>query len=532
MSDSQVVTRFAPSPTGALHVGGARTALFNWAYARQHGGKFILRIEDTDRARSTEEAMRGMLEDLAWLGIDWDEGPSLVTGDLVAEEGDNGPYCQSARLESGIYQKYFDQLVEAGRAYEDDGALRFRMPGTAITVADEILGQVTVEAEQLEDFVIRKADGFPTYHMAVVVDDELMGVNVVIRGQEHLNNTSKHVAIQEALGFERPRYAHIPLIFNVDGSKMSKRDKAKAARRWMEEWLKDGGEERWAEAVAGLEGVDVGREDFDGFMGKENDSPSVAEGIGVFLGKALPEVDVADFKESGYLAAALCNYLSLLGWNPGDDLEKFDNAFLAEKFSFERVNKSAAKFDRVKLASFNGDALKELPPEVFATQWREWCESSGQYSKFAEDVDKLGAQSFGLLGEAYKERAKTFGEACEMAGFFLADDGGIEFDAGQKQIRKNLTNQAEASVGVLEELKAFIGGMEVFSGEGVHVWIKATAEEREVNMGKFAQPLRIALSGTTVTPPIDLTLDVLGREKVLARIEGCLGQLKSLEGVG
>ncbi len=205
MSDGTIVTRFAPSPTGSLHVGGARTALFNWAYARGRGGKFILRIEDTDQRRSTAESTRGILRDLAWLGLDWDAGPDPSAEDPIASSPQS---FQSQRLE--LYNAAITKLLEADKAYEDDGAVRFRMPKQDITVQDEVLGSVTVKAGEIDDFVIRKGDGFPTYHLAVVVDDADMGVTHVIRGQEHLNNATKHAALQDALGLPRPHLCTHP----------------------------------------------------------------------------------------------------------------------------------------------------------------------------------------------------------------------------------------------------------------------------------------------------------------------------------
>ncbi|MCG8551187.1 MAG: glutamate--tRNA ligase, partial [Desulfobacterales bacterium] len=313
----KVVTRFAPSPTGFLHVGGARTALFNWAYARAHGGQFILRIEDTDKARSTAEATKAIIADMKWLGLDWDQGPALGSdnGDsewdpYSTQIGENGPYFQSQR--GDLYQAAIDKLFELGRAYycfktaeELDAArkaaraakkpyqydpadalainadkakleeylasdrkrvVRFKMPEHDVVVKDEILGDVVVAREELEDFIIVKADGGPTFHMANIVDDNAMGVTLVIRGQEHLNNTPKHVALYEALGLKAPKFAHIPLIFNSDGSKMSKRDKGKAARAAAKDAKLDG-----------VEGIDEAL--FKGFIDKKNDEIPVAIAI-------------------------------------------------------------------------------------------------------------------------------------------------------------------------------------------------------------------------------------------------------------
>ncbi|HEX7011050.1 MAG TPA: glutamate--tRNA ligase family protein, partial [Phycisphaeraceae bacterium] len=282
MDQTRVVTRFAPSPTGSLHVGGARTALFNWAFARQHKGQFILRIEDTDVARSTQAATLGILRDLDWLGLDWDQGPAPhADNPYEHQKGEHGPYFQSQRLD--IYRRYLQQLQDAGRVYEDGGALRFRMPDHPITVNDLVLGPVRVEpgTPQMEDFVIFKSEAAgsgPTFHFANVVDDHLMRVTHVIRGQEHLNNTVKHLALFEALGVEPPHYAHIPLIFNPDGSKMSKRDKAKAARqaaleaiqagRWRRDELVEEAYNRWRGLVTLTDEPkrDIPREMFDAFL--------------------------------------------------------------------------------------------------------------------------------------------------------------------------------------------------------------------------------------------------------------------------
>ena len=369
MNDSNTVrVRFAPSPTGYLHIGGARTVLFNWLLARNHGGTFILRIEDTDRTRHVEDSVQKILEDLRWLGMNWDEGPEAG--------GEYGPYYQSHRLD--IYNKYLERILESGDAYYsmetpeqleamreaakrekrnvtyvrpsplptvDEGrkardaghpvVVRLKMPNEDITVHDDILGEVTLAAAQLEDFVIQKSDGFPTYHFACVVDDALMKVTHVLRGQEHLMNTPKHIAIQRALGFSTPRYAHLPVIFNMDGAKMSKRDKEKAIKKGL---------------------------------------PS-------------PEIDVHDFRTAGYLPEALLNFLSLLGWSPGEDREQFDLDALTSMFTIERVGKTNARFDREKLLAFNTDGAARLPDERLLEAFKDYLSCNPELPPLLRQAD-------------------------------------------------------------------------------------------------------------------------------------------------
>ncbi|MEE2906797.1 MAG: glutamate--tRNA ligase, partial [Planctomycetota bacterium] len=398
-----VRTRFAPSPTGHLHVGGARSALFCWAFARHHGGRFLLRIEDTDQKRSSEEAGLGFFQDLAWLGIDWDEGPEFES----SGGGQSGPYFQSQRLD--IYASHFNELIESGAAYPafetpdelaearrearankqayrynraslhlpdetvkqylEEGrphVLRFKVPDDReLIVHDAVLGEVRVAPGELEDFVIRKADGFPTYHFAVVVDDALMEVTHVIRGQEHLANTPKHMLLQEALGFPHPIYAHVSLIFNPDGSKMSKRDKDKLLRKEVRE--------RKIDAPPGASGIDTAT--WSSWVGDKTVQLSADEvlSLAASLEIDLPEIDVADFQQAGYLPEVLVNYLGLLGWSPGDGREHFDATFLAEHFDLDRIIKSPAKFDRDKLLAFNLDAIQDMSEEHFVDRFRDFC---------------------------------------------------------------------------------------------------------------------------------------------------------------
>ena len=300
-------TRFAPSPTGYLHVGGARTALFNWLFARQQGGSFVLRIEDTDKERNTEEARLAIFEGMSWLGMDWDEGPD--------KGGDFGPYYQSERNE--IYNRYFEQLVRADRVYEEDGAWRFRFERKTVTMHDLVCGEVTIDyrdESNTPDMVVKRSDGSYVFHFVNVVDDLEMKISHVIRGEDHLMNTPKHLQLIEAFGCSAPAYAHIPLILNADGSKMSKRD----------------------------EGAAVG-----------------------------------DYQKQGYLPAAVTNFLALLGWNPKTEDEVFSVSELIERFSLEQVNRAPARFDIEKCQWMNQQHLAKLGDEEFAAAARPLVEAAG-----------------------------------------------------------------------------------------------------------------------------------------------------------
>jgi glutamyl-tRNA synthetase len=298
--------RFAPSPTGFLHIGGARTALFNWLYARHTGGAFILRIEDTDAARNTQEAVNVILEGLRWLGLDWDEGP--ISGEATGpSKGDCGPYFQSQRQDN--YKRRVEALLSRGLAYEHEGAIKFKMPREAILIPDVVVGDVRRELTDREqadpDFVIVRSDGQPVFHLVNVVDDLEMRITHVIRGEDHLSNTAKHIALFRAFGVEPPKYAHIPLILNLDGTKMSKRDKGASLATYMEE---------------------------------------------------------------GYAPEALVNYLALLGWSPKDNGEKLPVAELIERFDLPQILRHNARFDLGKLQWLNGEYLREMDEARFYEQ--------------------------------------------------------------------------------------------------------------------------------------------------------------------
>ncbi len=302
-----VRTRFAPSPTGYLHVGGARTALFNWLFARKHGGTFVLRVEDTDDARNTEEARQAIFDGMSWLGLDWDEGPE--------KGGDCGPYYQSQRKE--IYDAWFDKLVAADRVYQDDGAWRFRFERKPVTMNDLVCGEVTIDyrdASNTPDMVVKRSDGSYVFHFVNVVDDLEMNITHVIRGEDHLMNTPKHLQLIEAFGGKAPQYAHIPLILNPDGSKMSKRDAGAA---------------------------------------------------------------VGDYPRQGFLSSAVVNFIALLGWNPKTEREIFTLDELASAFSLENVNRSPGRFDLEKCKWVNQQHLQSVGLEDFAAAAKPFVEAAG-----------------------------------------------------------------------------------------------------------------------------------------------------------
>lgn len=531
----------------------------------------MIRIEDTDQARSSEESARGILDDLAWLGITWDDGPRF--GDVGKDSRAVGPYFQAQRV--GIYNQYMEALVKAGRAYpafetneELDAArkaaaakkatfkyprpadvvlgqynaarweraqkgephvMRFVMPPHGISVQDKVLGEVKFAAGEVDDFVIRKQDGFPTYHFAVVVDDELMGVTDVMRAQEHLINTPKHVALQEAMErldngvkFRTPTYAHMPLIFNPDGAKMSKRDKAKSARKAMKDAMAKDAANVTVERVAAAAGVDAKL--LADFVAGENDNLDVAAAVAAHFKVLLPEIEVWDFRKNGYIPQAITNFLGLLGWSTGEktadgkDLEKFDNAYLASHFSVERIGKKAATFDRVKLLSFNGDYIAGMSDKAFLDELMVWARD--WEPAFAEQLRALPAARLDALVKMGRTRCKTLRDAVKVMSFALVEDEAVEFDAAARD--KALAGSGRA---VLEDFKAFIGGgaVDVAAVDG---WIKSYAEGKGLKMGDVAQPIRVGVTGGTVSPPLGEVVAVLGRESAVRRVERCLSAQK------
>jgi glutamyl-tRNA synthetase len=561
----RVVTRFAPSPTGHLHIGGARTALFNWALA-QPDGCFLLRIEDTDRARSSEQAVRGILEDLVWLGIRWDEGPEWLEAPGGRAIGGDprgvGPFYQAERR--ALYDQHIARLIQDDLAYPafeseeelerlrraaqaakrsfryqrppdwDRGAalarmrseehvVRFRMPEEPLRVVDEVLGEVEFGPEQLDDFVIRKRDGFPTYHLAVVVDDEAMGVTHVLRGQEHLNNTPRHVALQRALGFRAPAYAHMSLTFNPDGSKISKRDKDKAARAAVRAALqRDPGGAR--ERLVAL----VTPDRLDGWLAdkKRQLEPAELAALADALGVELPSIDVEDFRRAGYLSEIFCNFLALLGWSPGlkdaqgRDVERFDRAFLAQHFSTRRVGRANARFDRDKLLAFNQDAIAQLSDEAFFADWTEWC---GRYApEVLERFDEAWRRRFAAV---IRTRCRTLADPTSPSSpgaFALVDDEAFAYD--ERAVAKFLHKGNPSGLAVLGEVRDVLLAVEPFGAEALEAAVREFCERRGLGMGRVAQPLRVAVTGSAASPPLGDTLALLGREAVGRRLDRCLAE--------
>jgi glutamyl-tRNA synthetase len=552
-TDAPIRTRFAPSPSGHLHVGGARSALFCWAFAKGRDGRFLLRIEDTDQKRSSEAASTGILEDLAWLGIDWDEGPPWHG----RGGGDRGPYYQSQRLD--VYEPWLQQLLDSGQAYRafetteeleaarqraraekrayryDRGALqidsetvdrwvaegrphvvRFKVPrDQAVVVQDAVLGEIRVEPGELEDFVIRKADGFPTYHFAVVVDDAMMGVSHVIRGQEHVANTSKHALLIDALGFSRPVWAHVSLIFNPDGSKMSKRDKDKTLRSAVK-----------ARGLASPpEGCDIDERPWAAWLADTNSqldtkaTVALAEALGI----ELPEINVDDFRRAGYLPEVLVNYLSLLGWSPGEDREQFDRTFLAEHFGLDRIVKSPAKFDRAKLHAFNLDAIQAMDDEQFMVRLQAFCQDHEP-----EFLEAMSTHQFKLFALANKARSKTLREPIISGRFFVQADEEIQWPM-TKAVRKALCKGEPNGFDRLAAIRDLLAAAEPWDRAHLEEIMTTWAQTNcQGNLGKIAQPIRVAVSGGPISPPIFDTLEILGKEAVVNRIDRCLAHRAQL----
>ncbi|MBK8914610.1 MAG: glutamate--tRNA ligase [Phycisphaerales bacterium] len=550
--DSMIVrTRFAPSPTGYLHIGGARTALFNYLLARRLGGRFILRIEDTDQARNIDRADEKLIEDMRWLGLNWDEGPGVG--------GPAGEYHQSRRL--SVYRAHAQRLLDSGKAYyafdtreeldamrkaaesakrrfrypraanfpgEADAqrarsegrpvVVRFRMPDRDFVVNDLLCGEggVRIAASEVDDFVILKNDGWPTYHFAVVVDDEDMLVTHVLRGQEHLMNTPNHLGLQESLGFRTPVYAHLPVILNMDGSKMSKREKDAAVRSAAKAAIAAAtSSEEALRAAAG-----AAPEAFASWLrGDVQLDAATLDRAAAALGVQPPEIQIHDFRASGYVPSVLLNFIALLGWSPGEDREKMSMEEMCALFSLERVGRTNARFDRAKLLNFNTTALAALDTPTKRGLLRDYLSLHGD-SPLATQPDAMLDRLIDMCPGIRVLRDIEI----KCRALFAADDG-LPIDPAARD--KVLLRNERAGLRTLEELTERLAALPEWTAAAIDAQVRSFAEARGLKLGDVAQPVRVAVTGTTVSPPLFESLELLGRERSLARIRGTVRTLRA-----
>jgi len=442
-----VRTRFAPSPTGFLHIGGARTALYNYLYAKKNRGSFILRVEDTDAERNTESSMDIILDSMKWLGLDWDEGPRVG--------GEYGPYNQSER--SDIYDRYLGQLEENGYIYEDNDAIRFRVPDKTITVHDEICGDVSAnlkeqgsrrynqetkeEEEANPDIVIRRPDGSYIFHFVNVVDDIEMGITNVIRGEDHISNTPKHLALFEAIGATPPVFAHIPLNLNPSGSKMGKRDEG-----------------------------------------------------------AL----IHEYRDGGFLPEAVNNYMALLGWSAKDDTEIFTMAELTERFDLPGVTKSNSKFDFAKCKWVNAEHLKRLSPEALLEAARSFVDNAD----LPADDPRMPAAL-----ELARERAEVLAEIPDVIETIFADEATYD-DASVEKVKSR-----EGVADVVKALRDSLTVVDDWNVDSIKASLAAAAEGIGAKMGALMLPCRVGVMGSTSGADLIPVLELIGKEGVLKRLD-------------
>jgi glutamyl-tRNA synthetase len=436
---SETRVRFAPSPTGYLHIGGARTALFNWLFARHHGGKFVLRIEDTDIKRNTEEAMAAIYQGLEWLGLNWDEGPHVG--------GEFGPYLQSARTE--LYERYLKKLQDAGHIFEDQGALRFRSPREHVIVDDVVCGRIDFDLSNPAthpDMTIRRPDGSWIFHFVNVIDDLEMKISHVIRGEDHLSNTPKHIEIFRALGATPPHYAHIPLILNRDGSKMSKRDEGARVEYYI---------------------------------------------------------------RRGYLPGAVRNHLCLLGWSPKDNREKIGIDEIVQIFDLKNIGRSSATFDPDKLHWLNGEYARELSDSQFYDLAVAKLKSSGvNLDDFPEKYVRDALQTC-------KGKINTFDELPTYCGFYFTEN----FEYNPEGVVRQFTVENKPK---LKAVRDALSILKKFDVAEIEATLRSTAANLGVKVGAIVHPTRLAVTGSNVGPSLYHLLEVLGKEKVIARIDRAL----------
>jgi glutamyl-tRNA synthetase len=459
-------TRFAPSPTGYLHVGGARTALFSWLYARKHGGKFILRIEDTDLERSSQESVNAILEGMTWLGLEYDEGPFYQTHrfdrykEVIQQLLDQGDayYCYCTREELDVLREQQMQDKEKpryngkcrhGSDKTGERVVRFKNPEQGEVVIDDLVkGQIVVANKELDDLIIARSDGTPTYNLTVVVDDMDMGVTHVIRGDDHVNNTPRQINILKALGAKLPVYAHVPMILGSDSARLSKRHSA---------------------------------------------------------------VSIIQYRNDGYLPEALLNYLVRLGWSHGDQ-ELFSIDEMIQLFELEKVNVSASTFNTEKLLWLNHQYIMSSDPAHVAHHLSWHLGERG--------IDPTTGPSLAEVVKAQRERCKNLVDMAEESLYFYRDFETYD----EKAVKKNFKAGVDQ---ILQHLWDRFDALSTWEAEAVHQVVLDSAEQMQLNLGKVAQPLRVAVCGCGVSPAIDVTLSLLGKEKTLQRIARAIACIKN-----
>ena len=462
----KIRTRFAPSPTGFLHIGGARTALFNWLYTRHHGGEFVLRIEDTDQQRSTDESTKAILDAMTWLGLNWDEGPHFqaqrvelhreMVQKLIKEGKAYYCTCTSEELEikrktalaAGEKPKYDGTCRDKNLKKSPGSVVRFRGAQTGITIVEDLIkGNISFNNDELDDLIIERGDGYPTYNFAVVIDDALMNITHVIRGDDHVNNTPRQILMYQALGFDVPKFAHVPMILGSDKARLSKRHGA---------------------------------------------------------------TSVMAYKEMGYLPEALVNYLVRLGWSHGDK-EIFSQKELIEQFALDAVGKSPAVFNPEKLLWLNAHYIKEASPKRLMEEMKSlWPEGTN-----------LGDAAFiQKVIVDLQPRVKTLVELAGAANFYFADEIKYEEQAALKFLVPEISNHLKAMVTAIPTVQNF-------NKEDLEEFLKAFTQEKDIKFKVIAQPLRVALTGKTVSPGIDEIMVTLGKERVIQRINAALAYIET-----
>ncbi len=492
MEDKKIRVRFAPSPTGYLHIGGARTALFNWLYARHYKGTFVLRIEDTDQVRSTEEAVNVILEGMKWLGLDWDEGPG--------KKGEYGPYYQMQRLH--FYREYTEKLLKNNKAYrcyctkeelaesrekqvregknpkydrhcldlsegerkkyEAEGrkpVIRLKIPVKKIVFDDLLRGEVAFDGELLSDFVIMKSDGIPTYNYAVVIDDALMKITNVMRGDDHISNTPKQILIYKALGFTIPKFAHIPMIMGQDHTRLSKRHGA---------------------------------------------------------------TSVLEYKKMGYIPEALVNYIAHLGWSSGDEREIFSKDELIKEFSLDKISKHAAVFSMDKLDWFNGEYLKNVSIDSLTKMLLPFLKEAN-YIKKEEGLSLVKNEYIKEVIKLMLGRFRNFSQFIDYADYFFVDKINIEPQAFQSVLNK------EGVSGILQTLKENLSALECWDEESIENAVREVASSLQIKGGQTIHPTRVALSGKKVGPGLFELMVVLGRDKTVKRLKEAIEKIEEVK---